>query len=164
MYHLESAFVSFFLWKRYISSVKSSMSWFSLLQRGHSAMHACTCTRKHNDVCTPPLPRYIIISTPGRLSGVLDVWRVEKREKRKEGADGKMRTATGLQREKHCHRHTAQCSCFYTTTSPQTSLRHEHNMNRSIFYKDPFSEIIVKIIMHQCAQLHHVKISAKKKA
>ncbi len=56
-------------------------------------MHACTRTHKHNDVCTPFLPRYTIISTLYRLAGVLGLWEAE--ERRKEGENSKLGTAGG---------------------------------------------------------------------
>lgn len=67
------------------------MSWFSP-PIGHTVMHACTCTHKHNDVCVF-LPRYIIISTLHGLAGVLDSWEAE--ERRKEGENSKLGTAGG---------------------------------------------------------------------
>lgn len=75
VYHFESVFVSFSFGKGIF--LLSSVPWVaSLLQLGHTVMHTCTSTHKHNEICTWFLPRYIIISTKlYRLSGVLD-WRV----------------------------------------------------------------------------------------
>lgn len=125
VYHLEPVFVSFASGKGIY--LLSSVPWVgSLLQPGHTVMHACTYTRKHNDVCRLFLPTYIILSTLYRLSGVLDLWKAEERRKKRERANGKLRTAggqfTALCWEKDSHVHTMQFSS--AVLSPELHLQH----------------------------------------
>lgn len=80
MYHFESVFVSFSFGKG-IFLLSSVPRVGSVLQLGHTVMHTCTSTHKHNEICTRFLPRYIIISTKlYRLSGVPD-WKSEEAQR-----------------------------------------------------------------------------------
>lgn len=76
--------------KVYISCQVFQSAALSLLQLGHTAMLACTYTHKHNEVCTRPPPRYIIVSAVRyRLSGApVDSWKADRRGEGEEGEEG----------------------------------------------------------------------------
>lgn len=78
----------------------SSVPWAgSLLQLGHTVMHACTRTHKHSEIWTLVLPRYIII--PANCTEALV-----------EGQTGSPRQADSLQRSAEGDVVTNTCSCF----------------------------------------------------
>lgn len=121
VYHFKSVFVSFSFGKGVY--LLSSVPWVgSVLQLGHTVMHTCTSTHKHNEICTQFLPRYIIIST--KLHGVswcagLEVWKGTERDSMaslEQQADSLQCSAKG----QRCHIHTIQCNsdvlvCSFTS-------------------------------------------------